>query len=101
MAPTIPFVDTGDDALIVSKTGYTRGQLSRAFDALVGDADWREPISAWMPANLKAIELAQEAVVFFTATDLRVVSYGCMCGRPGDVYVAAAGYRMGPAGEIR
>lgn len=97
MAPT-PFVDVGDDAEIITENGRTRGELSRAFDALVGDDDWRGPISAWVPANSAMIGVAAEAVAFFTATTLKVVGYGCVSGRPGDVLVEAAGYRAGPAG---
>lgn len=59
------------DAMVVSKFGYTRGELKEAFKTLTaGMKNWKMPI--WTIVRAKELSVMQEACVFFTGSELEV-----------------------------
>jgi len=81
--------------------GFTRDELSAAFDRVKDPADWRAPISAVVPGQV--IDVTEAAIEFFTAirpeVRLNVVD-DKVTGLPGGegFVVSCVGYRNGPAG---
>lgn len=71
--------------------GYSRRELSKAFDKVRNPDDWKAPISAWVPRH--DMFVVQAAVEFYTATEPKVTVY------PDMVHVQSIGYRSGPAGD--
>ena len=71
---------------------YSHDDLEQAFSVIQDKEDWRAPIETWIRA--KDFDLAAEACVYFTATNLSILDF-----RDGMVLVSAAGYRAGPAGD--
>ncbi|MCH8996702.1 MAG: hypothetical protein IID48_00360 [Proteobacteria bacterium] len=71
---------------------FERDELSVAYDRVRDPQDWRARIDSVIPDA--DFTQAHAAVMYFTATELRIV------GRPNPGYmrVVATGYREGPAG---
>lgn len=55
---------------VVSSRGYTRGQLSDAFDTVKDQTNWKNPIKSTIPE--RDFEIVHEAVAFFTGSTLSV-----------------------------
>jgi hypothetical protein len=74
---------------VVSKSGFTYGNLKRAFDELTeGMENWKDPIST--KVRTREIRLYEEACEFFTGSKLiSGESDGSVWGR---TEVSAAGY---------
>ena len=71
---------------IVSRAGYTHGQLSEAFRGIQNPENWKLPIDAWIHPN--QFEICNEACVYFTGSRLtRTQTAG-----DSAVRVVAAGY---------
>jgi len=71
-------------------TGFTHQQLAQAFDRVRDPRDWRGPIRAEIPAEMRA--LVARAVVWFTATAPAFEPTGS-----ADLLLATApGYQRGP-----
>lgn len=73
--------------------GFTHDALHEAFDRLCDPADWKAPISAWVPGELVLVACA--AIEFFTATTPTVA----LNTRTMQYLVTSIGYRQGPAGD--
>lgn len=74
-------------------TRFSHEELTRAFNAVTDQDDWRGPISAWV--NGEAVLLVVEAVKFFTATVPTVE----LNQQTMQYLISSVGYRMGPAGD--
>lgn len=72
--------------------GFTKGELSDAFNAIAPPDDWRGRISAVIPPRV--FDISAVAVEFYTATRLEIVGVVA----PNMIEVCAVGYREGPAG---
>jgi len=53
---------------IVSRLGYTHGQLNEAFKLIQNPEHWKLPIDAWIHPNM--FEVCNEACVYFTGGPL-------------------------------
>jgi hypothetical protein len=73
--------------------GFTKQQLSDAFDLIKDQDDWKAPISANIPVD--KFEVAAAACTFYTSTHLFYEE----ADELGTFDVSATGYRMGPAGD--
>jgi hypothetical protein len=73
--------------------GWSEQELSDAFDLIKDKDDWKDPISATIPAN--KFEIAAAACVFYTSTVLEYEE----ADEADTCNVHAVGYRMGPAGD--
>lgn len=73
--------------------GFSPAELAGLFDSVKDPVDWRAPIRANVhPMLWPGI---REAIIFYTATEPRVVG-----GTPdGRLTIEADGYRAGPAGD--
>ena len=58
------------DDMVVSTQGYTRKQLSDAFDTIADPSNWKLPITAIV--KLDELDLYNEACIFFTGDPLTV-----------------------------
>jgi len=78
--------------------GYTKEELSSAFDSVKDASDWRSPIRADVPSS--KIDVVVAAIRYYTATDPEV-SPSVAFGRtwPDRFNISSVGYRMGPAGD--
>lgn len=75
--------------------GFSRKQLSDAFDAVANKDDWKGPILVKLPYDYELVTITVAAIEFFTATK-PVVS------RKMDkkaYVISSIGYREGPAGD--
>jgi hypothetical protein len=58
------------DDMVVSTQGYTRKQLSDAFDTIADPSNWKMPITAIVKLN--ELDVHNEACIFFTGAPLTV-----------------------------
>ena len=58
------------DDMVVSTQGYTRKQLSDAFDSIADPSNWKLPITGIV--KLDELDLYNEACLFFTGGPLTV-----------------------------
>lgn len=58
------------DDMVVSTQGYTRKQLSDAFDNIADPSNWKMPITAIV--KLDELDVHNEACIFFTGAPLTV-----------------------------
>ena len=72
--------------------GFTRRQLSTAFEAIRDPRDWRAPINCIVPRG--KVKVCEAAIEFFTATEVLVQEHG-----HHDFRIRSIGYRNGPAGD--
>jgi len=74
------------DDKVVSLNGYTRGELSNAFDKIADPSNWKMPILKLIHKD--EFDISNEACIFFTGSALKhagVDENDCML-------VSAAGY---------
>lgn len=73
---------------------HTQDELKAAFDNIRSQVHWKDEINTRVRSD--EYELAREACIHFTATDLVIEKVDV----EADVYVChAVGYWMGPAGD--
>jgi hypothetical protein len=71
----------------------TRGELSKAFDAVANKANWKLPINASVDLDEFTKAMVAEAVVFFTGSKAKFKRLtGTTTGGIGRYRVTAAGY---------
>ena len=58
------------DDMVVSTQGYTRKQLSDAFDTIADPSNWKLPVTGII--KLDEVDLYNEACLFFTGGGLTV-----------------------------
>jgi len=73
------------DDMIVSTKGYTRKQLSDAFDSIADPSNWKLPVTGIV--KLDDLDLYNEACIFFTGGPLTVEYIQC-----DRAAVSGAGY---------
>ena len=74
---------------------WTQEELKAAFDRVCDSRDWKNPISAIVNAEDKA--LISDAIEFFTATK---AEFRDVVNNDAKLFVQSVGYRMGPAGDF-
>ena len=84
--------------------GYLVSDLEAAFNLIKDPIDWKRPIDAFVPDGFQElVDVAIVAIRFYTATDPTVVKgtgKNPDTGEPVEgVFITAAGYRGGPAGD--
>lgn len=80
--------------------GYTRDELTDAFERVQVEGDWKAPISKILGVSDQAeIERIKFAVSFFTATEAHVTILDKDNVEGWLIAVQADGYRWGPAGD--
>lgn len=81
------------DAEVVARQGWTRGQLKTAFEKVQNRDHWKGPINEFLDDQTdEDLEMIREAVSFFTATVTTIKRLPS-----GRVHVTAKGYWNGPA----
>ena len=78
------------DNELVSKQGWTRSELTEAFDKVQNPVDWKGRVCGLIPKE--AEEITREAIAFFTATEMRIIA-----SDDTQIVIEADGYRAGPA----
>lgn len=81
---------SSEDDQVVHR-GFTRDQLSRAFDLVCDPDDWKAEIHTLVPVEDRDVTVA--AIEFYTGTGVEIGPEN-----QGHVEVYSTGYRRGPAG---
>ncbi len=76
-----------------SETTYSETELKEMFDNVCSKDHWKNPIRAWVKAN--DLELARQAVEYYTATEVEVVQELVINGLK-FYEIIAPGYYAGP-----
>jgi hypothetical protein len=74
--------------------GYTKAELTAAFDKVKNKDHWKNPIDATIP--VADVDITAKAITFFTATQPKFFRVGEQ-GRNAKMRVTAPGYYAGPA----
>lgn len=106
-------IETGasEDEQLMMLTGYTKPQLTAAFELVSDKNDWKRPVFGYI--TREEIPLVMSAVKFFTATSPEFSDLGGYPEselsimrltnrfRPNQkvIMVKSPGYRSGPAGD--
>ena len=70
MLDAVRLMNRAMDDMVVSTQGYTRKQLSDAFDIIADPSNWKMPITAII--KIDELDLYNEACIFFTGAPLSV-----------------------------
>ena len=85
-----------DDDPRSGMSGFSKNQLTAAFEKVQNQDDWKAPISAVI--DISEGPIVEASIAYFTSTAADFLPIKCG-GKAGKYRVKSIGYRAGPAGD--